>query len=292
MNQVAVLLTAYNRREKTIQAIDSFKKSSDSLSEYLFDFYLVDDNSTDGTAKSVLEKFPSVNILHGNGNLFWCRGMNFAWDFASKQKEYDFYIWLNDDVILFENAIETIFSSLPSESHRSIISGAFKSEFSNTVTYGGLIGDDFVIPNGNIQEIDLLNGNFVLVPKDVFNEVGKFDSRFHHGMGDFDYGLRAKKKGIKSFITPEYVGYCERHDDEKLVCYDEKAPLSKRLKFLYSPKGPNPGVNSLFFIRHSSVYKTISFFVITNFITFFPFFLGKKKKIISGFKKVKFSKKR
>lgn len=287
MNQVAVLLTAYNRREKTIQAIESFKKSSDLLLNYSFDFYLVDDNSTDGTAKSILNKFPFVNVLQGNGNLFWCRGMNFAWDFASKQKDYDFYIWLNDDVVLFENSVEMIFASSLSINNDSIISGAFRSEFTDTVTYGGLIGDNFVKPTGTLQQIDLLNGNFVLIPKIVFNQIGKFDSFFHHGMGDFDYGLRAKKKGFNSFITPEYAGYCERHDDDKLACYDAEVSLIKRLKFLYSPKGPNPWVNSLFFVRHCSISKTISFFLTTNFIAFFPFFLGKKKKIISFFEKIK-----
>jgi len=290
MNQVAVLITAFNRKEKTIQAIDSFMKSIHLIVDYSFDFYLVDDNSTDGTAESVINKFPFVNILHGNGNLYWCRGMNFAWDFASKQKEYDFYIWLNDDVILFENSVPMIFSSSSSINHTSIISGAFRSEFSDVVTYGGLVGDNFKVPNGILQEIDLLNGNFVLIPKIVFIKIGQFDSFFHHGMGDFDYGLRAKKKGIKSFITPNYIGYCERHDDEKLKCFDTKISLIKRLKFLYSPKGPNPLVNSLFYVRHCSVVQILSFFLSTNFIAFFPFFLGKKRKIVSFFSMKKSNK--
>jgi len=65
---------------------------------------MTDDGCTDGTSKEVLEQYPSVHIVSGDGTLFWNRGMYCAWKAAVKEREYDFYMWLNDDTTLEVNA--------------------------------------------------------------------------------------------------------------------------------------------------------------------------------------------
>ena len=46
--------------------------------------------------EAVGKMFPQVHIIKGDGNLFWNRGMYMAWQAAIKEKDYDFYLWLND----------------------------------------------------------------------------------------------------------------------------------------------------------------------------------------------------
>lgn len=271
MAKIAILITVFNRKETTLKCLDFLTKSINEVQNYTFDIYLTDDNCTDGTSQAIKDKFKSVKILTSGGELYWCRGMLLAWNYASRIKNYDFYLWLNDDVILFENAINSLITSSELVNSPAIISGAFRSQFNNVMTYGGMINDRFIIPNGKLQEFDFLNGNLVLIPKIVYENIGMLDGAYHHGMADFDYGLRAKKKGFKLFLTSDYVGYCERHDPIILKCYDSKYPIISRFKFLYAPNGLNPFVNYRFYLKHYSVLKAVYFIIATNLATAFPF---------------------
>ena len=90
MEEFAILLTCYNRKDQTLECLKSLKKNT-----LFFKIFLVDDGSTDGTAKAVSACYPDVNIITGNGQLYWNRGMHLAWETASKN-DFDFYIWIND----------------------------------------------------------------------------------------------------------------------------------------------------------------------------------------------------
>lgn len=283
MFHIAVLVTVYNRKETTLRCLESLYNSIGNIENHSFDIYLTDDKSYDGTSEAVRQKFPQVNILFGNGNLFWCRGMNQAWKKASTIMNYDFYLWLNDDGILFKSSISILINSAISTNFSAIIGGAFRSKSGNTPTYGGLVNDSFISPNGKLQEFNLLNGNLVLVPRIIYEKIGTLDSHFHHGMGDHDYGLRAKKAGFKLYLTPEYVGYCERHDSAKLKCFDNNYSIINRFQFLYSPPGPNPLVNCKYYLKHYSLLKTANFLFIANLLTAFPFLYGIKSRCIKWF---------
>lgn len=105
--KLAVLMTCHNRKDKTMTCLSSLYKASQPI-DYSIDVFLVDDGSTDGTGEAVKEKYPEVNIIKGDGSLFWNQGMRLAWNVASSRCSYDFYLWLNDDVILFEHALREL----------------------------------------------------------------------------------------------------------------------------------------------------------------------------------------
>ena len=195
-----------------------------------------------------------------------------AWEAASKNYEYDFYLWLNDDVKLFKNAIVLMLKAAEESSFESLICGATRSEFEDRITYGGskINEDGLIIPNGKIQECRIIHGNFVLVSKSVYNKLGNLDWKFKHAIGDFDYGLRAIKKGLKNYIAAEYIGTCESNPTLPKWCLKE-TPMIKRFKILYSPLGyaePIP-----FFIyekRHFGLITAIKHFVTINLRALIP----------------------
>lgn len=239
MKTIAVLMTCHNRREKTISSLQSLFQNI--LSEnYVLDVYLVDDGSTDGTSEAVKTEFPKVNIVQGNGNLYWNRGMILAWEMASKTRDFDFYLWLNDDTILKSGSINLFLEHAHQFKNNCIYVGATCSAKNNFYTYGGYKRNSkMVIPNGEWQECDYFNGNMVLIPSLIFSKIGYLDKKFKHGLGDFDYGRRAKQKGFQLLMSPEYIGYCEGHEKVPL-CYDKNYNFFSRLKHLYSPLGNNP----------------------------------------------------
>ena len=67
--RIAVLLTCFNRKEKTLACLDAlFKQALPADVDILA--YLVDDASTDGTSEAVRQTYPQVKIFSCHGNLF------------------------------------------------------------------------------------------------------------------------------------------------------------------------------------------------------------------------------
>lgn len=91
MRSIAVLLTVHNRKEKTLHCLQDLF-TQEIPKGFQIDVYLTDDGCTDGTPKAVKMQYPQVNIVEGNGNLFWNRGMYTAWETAVKIKDYDFIL--------------------------------------------------------------------------------------------------------------------------------------------------------------------------------------------------------
>jgi GT2 family glycosyltransferase len=259
---IAVLLTCFNRKEKTLSCLKSLFAAT-LPSSYKFEVFLVDDCSTDGTSVAIKEMYPHVHIIQGTGDLFWNRGMVRAWLTASEHSFYDFYLLLNDDVILYPSFFECILND-SSSSLGSIICGSVQSAVDNKITYGGMYhGQHKIEPNGFLQRCKVFNGNVVLIPDNVFKKLGTLDPTFVHAIGDYDYALRAYRSGIFSFVASEYVGTCENHTQLPIWCLPETKFL-KRIKSLYSPLGnAHPYYYFIFEYRHYGLLKaTLHFFSI------------------------------
>ena len=261
MNQkTAVLITCHNRREKTIACLDALFKSKLNP-QFLFEVFLVNDGSTDGTDVLVKKQFASVNIINGDGQLFWNRGMLLAWETAVKVGNFDFFLWLNDDTIIFNNALNLMMSQALIWEKKRIIVGTTCSEQNGKFTYGGYkFYNDELIPNGTWQDCDFFNGNITLIPNFIFQKVGFLDKRFSHALGDFDYGMRARKIGYIHLSSPEYLGFCERHEKAPLW-RDASLPVKKRFKHLYSPLGKNPVEAFISDHRHHGIINAIYHFI-------------------------------
>ena len=122
MIKIAVLLTCYNRKEKTLNSLQSLNNAK-KIKNTQLDIYLVDDGSIDGTSNSVSKLFNNVKIIKGNGDLFWNRGMHLAWTSAVNNCDYDFYFWLNDDTLINNDTIEILLNTSQDKRHKSIIVG-------------------------------------------------------------------------------------------------------------------------------------------------------------------------
>lgn len=266
MTSIGVLITCHNRKAKTLKCLEYLL----SQNKFQVDVFLVDDGSTDGTSDAIRRQFPQVHILKGDGNLFWNRGMILAWKEAAKIN-YDFYLWLNDDTFLFENSLEILLASSIEKENQAVIVGTTISEFTKLITYGGRDENGRLIePNNELQACHHFNGNVVLIPKNVFEKIGFLDSVFHHAMGDFDYGMRAKEKGIQMFIASEIIGYCETHGVFAKWCQVE-TPFRKRVKMLYNSScDSNPYQQFVFEKRHFGILKAAFHFLTIHLRVAFP----------------------
>lgn len=218
---VCILLTCFNRREKTLACFAAIQ--ANVLPPYIeLTAVVVDDGSTDGTAEAIAEKYPWVRVERFESNLYWCRGMHQAFKIA-KQSSPDFYVWLNDDTMLQTDALARLIAT---EQHLRltggkpvVVVGSTIDENTGALTYGGgtrLSGlkrmrFTRIQPTDVAQRCDTMNGNLVLVSKEAAAVVGNLDPVFEHAMGDTDYALRANKLGVAVWAAPGIHGTCSNN---------------------------------------------------------------------------------
>lgn len=247
---IAVIMTVFNRMEKTQKCIESILTENTS-GQYIFSFFITNDGSTDGT-EELIERYQADNIatsfivLQGNGNLFWNRGMYLAYGAALKTTP-DYYLWVNNDVVFKTGFLKGIISDVADakkRSHLTLICGSVCNNDNDEWSYGGVRNlsksnpykREKVIPNGSIQECDCINGNCLLIPYETAVCVGNLDERYEHGFGDFDYGYKLKALGGKTFVSSDYVGRCDRNSS-KGTWTDPSIPFIERIKKKNRPNG-------------------------------------------------------
>jgi len=239
---IAVLLTCHNRKDKTLLCLDSFFKA-EKPSGFSFDIFLVDDGSNDGTSCQVLKKYPSIKVIQGDGNLFWNKGMRLAWKTAIKKQEYNFYLWLNDDTNIDNDSLIQLFECYNEYKNRqvseSIVVGSCRNEIDiDEFSYGLRKNGNIIVPNDNLQNGNMLNGNLVLISKAVYTKLGILSNCYTHAMGDYDYGLRALENGIELITTKKYIATCESNIGLP-KWRDPKLGLLDRWIALHTPIGLN-----------------------------------------------------
>lgn len=244
IHRIAVLLTCHNRREKTLMCLEGLFQNQ-LPEKYTLNVFLVDDGSSDGTGGAVKQQFPNVHLIKGDGSLYWNGGMRLAFESAIHQS-FDYYLWLNDDVELYPDAIMNLmedYLNISQYAPVSIFVGATHDAVTGSITYSGWRSSDGrifsmskVIPEHKPVLCNTINGNCVLIPNNVANLVGNLDPVFTHTMGDMDYGFRVVKSGGKIWLASEFVGTCSQNSGEN-SWRDTRLPLNVRLKRLFGPKG-------------------------------------------------------
>lgn len=250
--RLAAIMTCHNRKDKTLACLKSLFSIIPDV-----EVYLTDDGCTDGTAEAVGAQFPQTNIVKGNGGLFWSRGMYTAWKEAQKGG-YDFYLWLNDDVELFPGFMQELRECAAYGGDECVVSGLIADKDTRKIIYGGCDKNKRMIGESDApQEITYMNGNVVLIPQSVVDKIGLIDPRFHHDLGDVDYGLTAKEHGIAVLSTRKAVawGYTNNYCRVRKWGFS----LAQRWSRLHSPLGSPPALNFHYRRKHWGVLNAIVF---------------------------------
>ena len=280
---IAVLLTTYNRKDKTLSCLCSLFNQQMPEGTRM-EVYLTDDASSDGTAGAVSVSYPDVHISSGTGNLFWAGGMRKSWQMALKDNP-DFYLLLNDDTDLAPNAISTLLSMATDRTPGmvpGISIGTTMDKETGIISYGGQkLYSKHSVKSYNVfsetekVECDLGNANIMLVSKKVVDTIGILSDRYTHSIADFDYTLQAKKAGFKVVVAPGMLGFCK--DDHGNKWKSQKSTLKERIAYLKSHKGLAYD-EYMYFIRKHFPRHLPSAFTKLWMKTFFPFIWDAFKK--------------
>lgn len=280
--KIAVLVTVFNRVEKTLVCLDSLFSANQPVDQEIsFKVFLTDDGSTDNTTSIVRNRYSNrdIEILTGSGSLFWNGGMNNSWKAAINEGGFDGYLWLNNDSVLYSNVWGEIVATdkYSKQTYRKggIYVGSTRDMETKEFSYGGFLftnkwtlSDQFVQPNGKFQVCHASHGNITYVSHDVVKSEGILCDKYVHGVGDHDYTYLAHKHGFPVLVMREYVGECENDHNGCDVSLSNMT-LKERFAYAKSPLGYNLA-NTLLFQKRCFPYRYPFVWSMSYFRLFFP----------------------
>jgi GT2 family glycosyltransferase len=242
---------------------------------------IVDDGSTDGTYEKIKKRYPDIEILKGDGNLWWTgamyKGVEHILTYA---KEGDFILSLNNDTSFDPDFIESLVNV--SRKYECAIIGSMEKNYFNKdeILYRGEWLDwdrvIFDVKRGPIEDensicnekVNVLPGRGMLIPIEVFKKIGNFNKKiFPHYIADYDFTVRAFNAGIKLVLSYKSVIYSRI--DLTGISIKEKRPLTLKETYInyFSIKSDQNILDHINFIRMNCPiryrYKHISKIVLS-----------------------------
>ena len=210
---IYICIPVFNRIEYTLKCIESIK--AQKYRNYTI--IICDDGSTDNTSEIISQKYGEVILIQGDGNLWWTGGINKciskAFEFAQNS---DYIFTLNNDTILCENTLETLF--LQANTIENSIWGALNVYFDDPskiersafikskylFRYKEINNKKYSKCRNNIDYIEVctLSGKGVLIPITVFKKIGFYNfEKLPHYHADTEFILRAARHGFKIYLS-------------------------------------------------------------------------------------------
>lgn len=224
IRKVEIVIPVHNRRDTTLQALRSLRRiNCENLSIHII---IVDDGSTDGTSEAVRRDFPEVQIVAGDGTLYYTAGTNRGIS-AALENDPDYIAAMNDDSVFHEDFLQRLIKTADANP-RSIVGAllllwdnphkVFQVDYEWKTLTGGWVQPDktaFDFPRIPF-EVKGLAGNCLLYPAAAIRECGLMDEKkFPHSWGDFQYTVRMKNMGWRLLIEPKALVWCEPNTDPK-----------------------------------------------------------------------------
>ena len=219
---ISIIIVSYNTIDMTLDCIRSVVEQTDPQS---YELIVIDNASADGTVEKISSDFPSVKLIDSKENLGFARANNLA----ASQANGDRILLLNPDTVILDHAIDklvafaadhpdakmwggrTVFSdgSLnPTSCWRfmslwSLFTQAVglssllrKKDFFNREGYGSWKRD-------NVREVEIVTGCFLLIDRELWDQLEGFDDAFFMYAEEADLCYRARALGARPLLDPD-----------------------------------------------------------------------------------------
>ncbi len=107
--KIALITVNYNSGKQLLESVKSLYKYTD---QNLFDLFIVDNNSIDGSENITKDKFPKIQIIKNNENIGFGRANNIGIKYALKQKNYQYIGLINNDLYFTKNWLKILLKTI------------------------------------------------------------------------------------------------------------------------------------------------------------------------------------
>ena len=265
-----IIILNYNSKEDTLVCLNSITK----LNYSPFEIVVVDNGSIDSSAAAIKDNYPNIHLIKSSINLGAAGGRNLAIKYTEEKFDYDYLLFLDNDIIIEINTLSEMVESINSKENIGIISPkCYVMNKPGIIKYAGGMSVNFFtgsikdigggqIDSGQFEEKKFISacGGLCLVHKEVINKIKGFDERFNpYGWEDVDFSIRAGKSGYKILYAPKAVIY---HKGGKIGRGKTVAEYesSKVKNYFY------------FFLKHANLFQMFVLSIILPFKLILLFF--------------------
>ncbi len=215
---ISVIIVNYNVKHFLEQCLCSLQKALEGLAAEII---VVDNFSGDGSIEFLQKHFPGVKIIRNVNNEGFGKANNKGLEIAKGK----YILFLNPDTILSENSIRTPLAFMYSNVQAGALgirmidgSGKYLPESkrgfpSPWVSFCKMIGLTRLFPKSSLfaryylghlsstmnQEVEALAGAFMLIRKEILDQLGGFDERFFMYAEDIDLSYRIRALGYRNY---------------------------------------------------------------------------------------------
>jgi GT2 family glycosyltransferase len=220
--QLSVIILNYNVRYFLEQCVASVQEALTNIDSEII---VVDNQSSDDSCEMIRSRFPGVKLIKNNSNLGFPKGNNIG----VAQANGKYICILNPDTVVAEDTFEKILTFAEKQENLGIVgcklidgSGNFLPESKRGiptpfVALTKIFGLYKLFPNWKLfnryyaqhlsenetGKVEILVGAFMIMKRDLYNEIGGFDENCFMYSDDIDLSYMALKRGKSNYYFHE-----------------------------------------------------------------------------------------
>ncbi|MGH8016392.1 MAG: glycosyltransferase family 2 protein [Candidatus Zixiibacteriota bacterium] len=214
--KISIIVVTFNSLPSLTYCLAHLKEAAKKINSELI---IVDNDSTDNSPSTAKNLFPEANILINRKNL----GFAAACNQGARQANGNYLLLVNPDVFVDSHCLEEIFAFAQGKEKAGAIGGrlrfpdgTFQPACRQLPTFGNLIlsrgsilgkifrgAGRYTLPDSaEPMEVPAVAGTLLLIRKEVFEKVGRFDHQFFMYMEDTDLCKRLIMLGFNNYFVP------------------------------------------------------------------------------------------
>lgn len=204
---LSIILVLFNQAPLTLLCLRSLIEHTDVPTEII----IVDNNSTDDSA-AMMAKVEGTQVIHNAENVGFVHAVNQG--VAAARGKY--LLLLNNDALLQPGSLRAALAVFASEDKVGAVGGRIRLLDGTLQEAGSIIWrDGACLGYGRGQDpqsaeymfrrdVDYCSGAFLMIPRDLFNELGGFDIDFAPAYyEESDFCIRLMKAGYRIIYEPD-----------------------------------------------------------------------------------------
>lgn len=201
---ISIGVSTYNRSELLIKSLKSFQAQTFGN----FEIIVVDDGSTDQTAKVMQEQFPNIKYIYQEN-----QGDAAAKNTAAKHANGEYLVFCDSDDLFVPDALDALYSQIKNKENSCSYSQYITIDINDIEQPTKYKLNEF--PSGNIlpQLIGkiIVNCCAVLMPLQLFKEIGGYDTTMRVGH-DYKFALELANRS-NMYATQKPLMLRRRHNN-------------------------------------------------------------------------------
>jgi GT2 family glycosyltransferase len=210
---LAVIVLTWNQRDLTLDCLESIFALNYPLQQ--LEVIVVDNGSSDGTARAIRERYPAVTVVENGENLGFAEGNNVGIQHAL-QGNAEYVMLLNNDTVVDPDMLACLLAAMEAHSGVGIVGPKMLYYHQPGVIW--CAGNQINWHTGTTirlhaeqtdnglddspQEVDFITACGACFRRQVIEEIGLLDSRFFIYYEETDWCHRAREAGWRVLYVP------------------------------------------------------------------------------------------